>query len=149
MKNSEKKALEKEKLLMSVYAAFDESRLFQNIPTSIKQSMAEVAVAAFKPFVNASDKLAEMTIETDLVSMDTMETLQDRNRTLQQINEALKSEIAAYKAVDAAARGLNRLMLTIEQDNHGQNDRVFTHFEFDDLRYALSLVDGLKATATA
>jgi len=68
---TEKKRLEDDKLLMGIYAAFGSSRLFQNIPKDRVQMMAEVALAAFHPFVRASNDTAELSIETNLQSMDT------------------------------------------------------------------------------
>lgn len=62
--------------------------------------------------------------------------------------EPESTELAAHRAVFDAAKGLSRLMDEVEQDQAGQNDRVFAHFEFDQLRYAIGLVENLKRAAT-
>jgi len=64
------------------------------------------------------------------------------------VEDALRSELAAYKAVYEQAIKLSRLMDEVPEDNEGQNDRVFAHFEFDELRYAFTLVNALKGAAT-
>lgn len=93
MNKLEQKALEKEKLLMALYAAFDESRLFQNIPIERKQMMAEVAVSAFMPFVKEADKLAELSIETDLQALDAMTVLEKK------VSEKEQEELADARKV--------------------------------------------------
>jgi hypothetical protein len=74
----EQKRLEDDKILMDVFAAFSNSRLFQNIPKDIVQMMAEIALAAFQPFIKASNRTAELSIETNLQSMDTFSCLEKR-----------------------------------------------------------------------
>lgn len=80
------------------------------------------------------------------VRYDIYESLCKQER--ESIEEGLRAELAAHRAVFDAARELGRLMDEVEQDDAGQNDRVFAHFEFDQLRYALGLVANLKGCAT-
>lgn len=63
-------------------------------------------------------------------------------------DDALRSELAAYRTVFDAANDLNKLMNEVDTNSAGQNDRVFAHFEFDQLRYAIGLVENLKGMAT-
>ena len=64
------------------------------------------------------------------------------------VREVSNLELAAHRAVFDAAKELSRLMDEAPDMPGGQGDRVFAHFEFDQLRYALGLVDNLKGCAT-
>jgi hypothetical protein len=66
------------------------------------------------------------------------------------VEDGLRAEIAALQAVKEAAFNLLNTMDEVSNEITGvQSDRVFAYYEFDQLRYAFTLVDALKGAANA